>query len=192
MNPDLVLIGLAITLDPGPLAAFLVVLASERGVKKGAAFVFGWILSLAIVIALTVLATGNNPPKPSTALSAAILAVKIAIGVGLLLIALRQGRRMGRPKKPRKVPKWQARIDKMSSWYAVLIAVLVQPWPLVAAASVVVVEARLSSAETYLSLCLFCLIATSSVLSIEVHAVFRPEQSRVLLARIKAWIVSNR
>lgn len=188
MNADLVLIGLAITLYPGPLAAFLVVLASERGVRKGAAFVFGWALSLAIVIAVTVLATGNKPPKPATALSVAVLVVKIVIGIGLLLIALRQRRRMGRPKRPRKAPKWQARIDKMPSWYAVFIAVLVQPWPLVAAAAIVIVNARLSSPETYISLCLFCLIATSSVLIIEVHATFRPERSRALLARIKAWI----
>jgi threonine/homoserine/homoserine lactone efflux protein len=185
---DLVLIGLAITLEPLPLTAFLLVLASERGVRKGAAFVFGWFLSLAIVIALTVLATGNQPPKPRTPPSAAVLAVKIAIGAGLLLIALRQRRRMGQPKKPRKPPKWQARIDKMSSWYAVVIAVLVQPWPLVAAAAAIVVEAKLSSAETYISLFLFCLIATSSVLVIEIHAVFRPERSHALLARIKAWI----
>jgi hypothetical protein len=140
------------------------------------------------VIALTVLATGNNPPKPRTVPSVAVLAVKIAIGTGLLLIALRQRRRMGRPKKPRKIPKWQARIDKMSPWYAVVIAALVQPWPLVAAAAAIVVEANLSSAETYISLFLFCLIATSSVLVIEIHAVLRPEQSRALLAGIKAWI----
>jgi threonine/homoserine/homoserine lactone efflux protein len=185
---DLVLIGLAITLEPLPLTAFLLVLASERGVRKGAAFVFGWFLSLAAVIALTVLATGNHSPEPRTARSAAVLAVKIAIGTGLLLIALRQRRRMGRPKKPRKPPKWQARIDKMPSWHAVVIAALVQPWPLVAAAAAIVVEVKLSSAATYLSLILFCLIATSSVLAIEIHAVFRPERSRALLARIKAWI----
>jgi len=33
---DLVLIGLAITLEPLPLTAFLLVLASERGVRKAA------------------------------------------------------------------------------------------------------------------------------------------------------------
>jgi hypothetical protein len=143
------------------------------------------------VIAVTVLATGNNQPKPATELSAAVLVAKIAIGVGLLLIAVRQCRRMSRPKKSRKAPKWQARIDNMSSWYAVLIAVLVQPWPLVAAATIIVVNARLSSPETYVSLCLFCLIATSSVLIIEVHAAFRPERSRALLARIKAWISTH-
>ena len=64
---DLMLIGLAVTLDPLPLSAFLVVLPSKRGVRKGAAFVFGWLVSLAIVVTITVLTTGNNPPKPNTA-----------------------------------------------------------------------------------------------------------------------------
>ncbi len=63
----LILIGAAVALDPLPLMAFLVVLPSKRGVRKGAAFVFGWLASLAIVVAITVLATGNNPPKPNTA-----------------------------------------------------------------------------------------------------------------------------
>ncbi|HEX5295123.1 MAG TPA: GAP family protein, partial [Streptosporangiaceae bacterium] len=64
---NLVVIGLAVALDPLPLTAFLVVLPSRRGVRKGAAYVFGWLVSLAVVVTITVLATGNNPPKPSTA-----------------------------------------------------------------------------------------------------------------------------
>ncbi|HVD88600.1 MAG TPA: GAP family protein, partial [Jatrophihabitantaceae bacterium] len=103
---DLVLIGVAIALDPLPLSAFLILLPSKRGVRKGAAFIFGWLVSLAIVVAVTVLATGNNPPKQNTAPSLAALAVKIAIGVGLIAIAVRQRRRMGQPKKPKKPPKW--------------------------------------------------------------------------------------
>jgi len=59
---NLMLIGLAIALDPLPLTAFLVVLPSQRGTIKGASFVFGWLVSLAIVVTITVLATGNNPP----------------------------------------------------------------------------------------------------------------------------------
>jgi Sap, sulfolipid-1-addressing protein len=64
---NLVLIGVAVALDPLPLMAFMIVLPSERGVRKGAAFVFGWLVSLAVVVTVTVLATGNNPPKPATA-----------------------------------------------------------------------------------------------------------------------------
>ena len=58
---NLVLIGLVITLEPIPLTAFILVLASKGGVRKGAAFIFGWLLSLAIVIAFTVLVTGGDP-----------------------------------------------------------------------------------------------------------------------------------
>ncbi len=121
---DLVLIGLAITLDPLPLTAFTVVLPSKRGVRKGAAFVFGWLVSLAIVVTVTVLATGNNPPKPNTAPSLAALAAKIAIGVLLVLIAIRHIRRMARSKKPKpkKPPKWQEHVDTMSPWFAMVLA----------------------------------------------------------------------
>jgi threonine/homoserine/homoserine lactone efflux protein len=187
---DLIFIGLAITLEP--LTAFVVVLASKGGMRKGAAFGFGWVLSLAIVIAITVLATGNNPPKPSTAPSLAVLAVKIAIGVGLLLIAVRQYRRRGQPKKAKKTPKWQVGIDRMSPWYAVGLAVLVQPWPLVAAAAATIVQAKLTNGATYIALFLFCLLATSSILALEIHAVVRPEQSRTVLARVRTWIDTHR
>ena len=42
MTLDLILIGLAITLEPIPLMAFILILASERGVRKAAGFLFGW------------------------------------------------------------------------------------------------------------------------------------------------------
>ena len=102
MTLDFILIGLAIALDPLPLTAFLVVLPSKHGVRNGAAFVTGWLVSLAIVVALTVLATGDNPPKPGTAPSDAALAVRIAIGVVLVATAIRQWRKTRRPKKPKK------------------------------------------------------------------------------------------
>jgi hypothetical protein len=38
-------------------------LRCKRGVRKGAAFVFGWLVPLAIVVTITVLATGNSPPS---------------------------------------------------------------------------------------------------------------------------------
>ena len=142
---NLVLIGLVITLEPIPLTAFILVLASKGGVRKGAAFIFGWLLSLAIVIAFTVLVTGNNPPKPSTAPSLAALAAKLAIGVGLTMIAIRHYRKMGKPKPPKKPPRWQTGIDNMTPWYAIGLGPLTQPWALVAAGVTVIVEAKLAS-----------------------------------------------
>jgi hypothetical protein len=185
---NLVLIGLAITLDPLPLTAFIVVLPSERGVTKGAAFVFGWLLSLAVVVTVTVLATGNDPPKPSTAPSLAALAAKIAIGVVLFTIGIRHIRARGRPKPPKKPPKWQEHVDTMSPWFALGLAPALQPWGLIGAGAATVVEAKLSSWESYLALFGFCLLASASYLFMEIYTVFKPGQSQALLARFRTWI----
>jgi hypothetical protein len=185
---DLTIIGLAITLEPIPLTAFILILASKRGVRKGAAFVSGWLVSLGIVVAVTVLATGNSPPKPNTAPSLGALAVKIALGVVLLLIALRHYRRMGQPKKPKKPPKWQAGVDSMSPWYAMALAPLTQPWGLIAAGAATVVQAKLSAWEDYLALVYFCVLASASYLLMEIYAALRPEATQDFLARLRQWI----
>jgi hypothetical protein len=188
---DLLLIGLAVTLSPLPLTAFLVVLPSARGVRKGAAFVFGWLVSLAVVVTVTVVATGNNPPKPATVPSLAALAVKIALGVVLVVIGVRHIRARGRPKPPKKPPKWQAQVDSMSPWFAMGLAPMLQPWVLIGAGAATVVEAKLSSWQTYLALFGFCVLASASYLAMEIYAVARPAQTQVLLARFRSWIESH-
>jgi Sap, sulfolipid-1-addressing protein len=185
---DLLLIGVAIALDPLPLTAFLVVLPSKRGVVKGAAFVFGWLVSLGIVVTITVLATGNNPPQPNTAPSLASLAIKIALGVVLVVIAVRHIRARSRPKPPKKPPKWQAHVDSMSPWFALALAPTLQPWALIGAGAATVVEAKLSSWESFLALILYCVLASSSYLAMEIYAVARPAKSQAMLGGIRSWI----
>ena len=185
---NLIVIGVAVALDPLPLTAFLVVLPSRRGVRKGAAYVFGWLISLAVVVAVTVLATGNNPPKPSTAPSLAALAVKIALGAVLVWIAVRHIRARSQPKPPKKPPKWQEHVDSMSPWFALGLAPALQPWVLIGAGAATVVEAKLSSWESFLALFLYCVLASSSYLAMEIYAVFRPAQSQALLGRARTWI----
>jgi len=185
---DLVLIGLAIALDPLPLTAFLVVLPSKHGVRKGAAFTFGWLVSLAVVVAGTVLATGNNPPKPNTAPSLAALAVRIALGTVLVVIAIRHIRARRRPQPPKKPPKWQQHVDSMSPWFAMGLAPVLQPWVLIGAGAATVVEAKLSSWQSFLALFLYCVLASSSYLAMEIYAVARRRHSQALLARLRTWI----
>ncbi len=185
---NLIVIGVAVALDPLPLTAFLVLLPSKRGVRKGAAYVFGWLVSLAAVVTITVVATGNNPPKSSTAPSLAALAVKIVFGAVLVWIAARHIRARSQPKPPKKPPKWQEHVDSMSPWFALGLAPALQPWVLIGAGAATVVEAKLSSWESFLALFLYCVLASSSYLAMEIYAVFRPAQSQALLGRARAWI----
>jgi threonine/homoserine/homoserine lactone efflux protein len=188
---DLIVIGLAIALDPISLTPFLLILASKRGVQKGAAFMFGWLTSMAIVIAATLLVTQSNPPAPNSAPSTAALVVKLLIGLVLIYFAVRQRRKMGQPKPPKKTPKWQTGIDNMSLWFAALLAPLTQPWGMIAAGVTVITQADLASAQDVVALILFVLIATSIIITLELFAHFRPERAQASIRRIRSAIAAH-
>jgi len=188
---NLTLIGLAITLEPIPFTAFALVLASERGTHKAAFFIAGWIVSLAAVIALTLAATGNSPPASSTAPSVASLAVRIAIGAVLLVIALHRRRTMGRPKKQKDPPKWQTGVDSMSPWFALVLAPLVQPWGLIAAGAAVIVDAKLGSWQSALAFVYYLLLSVGTYLAVEIYALARPERTREMIASVRGWIADH-
>ena len=182
---DLLLIGLGITLEPFPLIAFLLILSSEKGTRKGLAFILGWLACLVVVIGAVILLTGGKPPAPASAPSTAVLAIKLALGVALILYAVRQERRRGRP---RKSPAWMARLDGFSALSAAGLAAFLQPWALVAAGAATVSQAKLSNVWEWLILLLFCLLATSSFLYLELSAAFRPAAADALIKKLRNWL----
>ncbi|HTS95833.1 MAG TPA: GAP family protein [Streptosporangiaceae bacterium] len=185
MVADLVLIGLGITLEPFPITAFILLLGAEKGVRKGLAFILGWLACLVVVIAAVLLTTGAKPPAANTGGSTGVLAVKLTLGVALILLAARQWRRIGRPRQP---PTWMARLDHLSLWAAAGLAAFLQPWTLVAAGAATVVSAKLSTAGDYLTLVLFCLLASASFLYLELFAAFTPAAAARRLQRLRAWL----
>lgn len=188
MTLDLILIGLAITLEPVPITAFILMLSARKGVRKGLAFLLAWLACLVLVVAGVLLFTGGSPPKPHTASSTAAVAVKLAIGVGLIAFGEYKRRRGGRPHRD---PAWLAKLNDISPWTAAGLAVLLQPWALVAAGAATVVEAKLSSVASYLALVLFCVLASASLLAMELYATFSPTSAETTLARLRAWMVDH-
>jgi threonine/homoserine/homoserine lactone efflux protein len=185
---NLLLIGLAIALEPFPLTAFILVLTAQKGIWKGLAYILGWLACLVVVIASVIAATGNNPPKPQTAPSDAGLAVKLAVGVVLIVIALRKRRQMGRPRKP---ASWMAKLDRLSLLSVAGLAAFLQPWTLVAAGAATILEAKLSTPDSYLALMFFCLLATSSFLYLEVYAAFAGARAEARLSQLREWLNSH-
>ena len=182
---DLVIIGLAITLEPLTLVAFILILGAERGLWKGLAFILGFMASVVAVIAAVLLTTGGDPPRQHTAPSTAVLVVKALLGVLLIWIGLRQRRRRGQPRKP---PTWMARLDHMSPLAAVGFGLFMVPWSLVAIGAATVVQAKLSTVGDWLALVMFCLLAMSTFLVMELYAAFSPEAAQARLGRVRTWI----
>jgi hypothetical protein len=140
---------------------------------------------LVAVIAAAVSVTGGKPPAPHTAPSAGALVVKALLGVVLIWVGLRRWRRMGRP---RKQPGWMARLNHLSLWAAAGLGVFLQPWTLVAAGAATVVQAKLSTAGDWLTLVLFCLLATSSFLVMELYTAFAPTAAGARFEQLHTWI----
>ena len=71
----------------------------------------------------------------------------------------------------------------MSPWFALGLAPTLQPWVLLGAGAATVVEAKLASWASFLALVVYCVLASSSYLAMEIYAVVRPANSQALLAR---------
>jgi Sap, sulfolipid-1-addressing protein len=186
---NLLLIGLGITLEPFPLTAFILLLSAEKGTFKGLAFILGWLACLVVVVAAVTLSTQGKPPAPNTAPSTAALAVKLALGVALVLYGVRKWRRRGIPSKP---PTWMARLDTVSLWAAAGLAAFLQPWALVAAGAATITGAKLAGPADYLTLVLFVLLSTASFLYLELYATFAPAAAAARLLGLRTWLDTHR
>ncbi|MCG6499784.1 GAP family protein [Kitasatospora sp. A2-31] len=182
---DLVVIGTAITLGPLHNSAFILLLSSRRGVRNGLAFLLSWLANLVAVIACVMLLTGGSPPVHHSTPSTAAVAAKLAIGVGLVLYGEYRRRRPPRPPRP---PSWTGRVDNASLPTAAGLAWLLQPWALVGAGAAAVVDADLSTLSDWLALTGYCLLATLSLLAMELYTVWSPDVAQARLNALRTWI----
>jgi hypothetical protein len=189
MTFDLILIGLAIALDPLPLTAFILVLSAADGTRKGAGFLAGWTISLVGIVVLTLVLTGGKPPKQNTVPSTGALIVRILVGIALLVIAWSHHRTSGRP---RPAPRWMSKLDRLNFASAAGLAFLLQPWGLIAAGAATVTQADLSQTSSVLAIVLYCLIATSGYAVMEIYAIASPEATRLHLTNLRAWLDAHR
>ncbi|MGW0146229.1 GAP family protein [Streptomyces sp. NPDC004822] len=210
---DLMLVALAITLDPLPLMAFVLVVASARGVRTGLAFIAGWTACFVAVLVLVLTLTGGRPPEPRSPPSTAGLALRLAIGAGLVAYGVRRHllRRRGRDAGGRRDRTARApsgddaspgpsggsssflssRLERGAVWPAAVLAVLLQPWGLVAAGGLTVVDADGDHTSTWFVLVGFCLLATASLLVVETYIAVRPERARRRLLAMRAWMADH-
>nr|WP_030825148.1 MULTISPECIES: GAP family protein [Streptomyces]KJY19179.1 hypothetical protein VR43_21575 [Streptomyces sp. NRRL S-104] len=182
---DLVVIGTAVTLGPLHNSAFILLLSSRRGVRQGLAFLLSWLANLIAVIACVMLLTGGQPPARHSAPSTAAIAAKLAIGVALVLYGAHRHRRPPRPHGP---PRWAARIDNASPATAAGLAWLLQPWALVGAGAATAVDADLSTPTDWLALTGYCLLATLSLIVMEMYALRAPAAADARLNALRSWL----
>ena len=187
---NLIPLGLAIALEPLPIIGFILVLSTDRGLRNGGTFLAAWVACLMAVMAATLVLTGGTPVVSSSIPARASLVVSLLIGLALLGVAIE--RRMHPRPEPPPPPGWAKRLDDMRPSGAAVLGVLLQPWPLVAAGAADVMNADLSKAASIAQLVAFALLATSSLLAMQIWSMASPESAHAKLDALRAWIDRHR
>ncbi|WP_411104838.1 GAP family protein [Streptomyces sp. cmx-4-9] len=203
---DLLLIGVAVTLFPLPVMAFVLVVSSPRGARKGLVFILAWLACLVAVMAVVLLLTGGQPPPPRSPPSVAALVATLVIGAGLVVYGERRRRsraaagaqppvreqagdaQPGAASRTDEAGADGAGADEVGYWSAAALAVLLQPWGMVGAAAATVVQADLSHGTSFVALAGFCVLATSTLLAMELFMVFRPARAQRTLRELRGWL----
>jgi len=187
---DLIPLALFITIEPLPIIGFILVLSTDRGIKNGAAFIGAWFACIVAIIVATLALTGGKPLSTASAPATATLVANVVIGLGLLALAIE--RRMHPRPEPPPAPSWAKRLDDLHPGGAAALGVLLQPWPLVAAGAADVAAADLSKAASVAQLVIFAIVATASLLAMQIASMASPEAAHARLERLRGWIDRHR
>ena len=188
---SLVLLGLGTTLQPVPLGAYLLLLTSANGRRKGALFICGWLASYGAVLALVLTLTGGSPPPSHSSTSLLLTVAKLLVGLGLVLFALRRRARWQKAPPPTHPPTWVDRLDRLPLWTAPLTACLVQPWPLIGIGALEVTSADLASWATVWILVGFCLLCSATLLIVQIWSLVDAEAASARARSLRSELLRH-
>jgi threonine/homoserine/homoserine lactone efflux protein len=103
-----------VALSPIPIIGLIIMLGTPRARTNGPAFAAGWVLALAIVGGLVLVASSGNATSDTGGPATWVGVLKIVIGVIFLLLGLRTWENRPRPGHEVPPPKWMATIDTFS------------------------------------------------------------------------------
>jgi threonine/homoserine/homoserine lactone efflux protein len=190
---DLLPLAVGVAVSPIPIIAVILMLLAPRAGGTGAGFLAGWVAGIAVATAVFVLlagtfdlGTGDQPSESSSW-------VKLALGVLLLLLGVRQWRSRPRDESEASMPKWMSAIDSFNPVKAAGLGFLlsaVNPKNLImcAAAGTTTAQGDLSGGEVAGAVGLFTVVAASTVaVPVVAYAVAR-QRMATPLTDLKAWL----
>ncbi len=184
---------IGVAISPVPIIAVILMLFSKRARVNGPMFLLGWVTALAFVSGVVYAISDQSDAATSTSASDTISWLKIALGVVLLLLGVRNWRSRPAPGVQPEMPKWMANIDAMSPGKALGLGVLlagVNPKNLMltVAAAAGLAQLGLSTTDVVVSLIVFVVVASLTIAGPVVYYLLGREQAKTELDKTKAWL----
>jgi threonine/homoserine/homoserine lactone efflux protein len=187
-------LAVGVAISPVPIIAVVLMLATPRGRVNGPAFLAGWLLGLAVVGTIVLVASDGAGATDSDATPATWVSwLKIVLGVLLVLVAVKQWRGRPRAGEAGTLPKWMHAIDTFTPGRAVAMGVAlsaINPKNLLltVGAAAAIAQADVSTGDEVVALAVFVVIGTLGPAAPVLISWFMRSRSRAILDGLKAWM----
>jgi Sap-like sulfolipid-1-addressing protein len=193
---EILTFAVGVAISPVPIIAVILMLFSKRAKVNGPAFLIGWVLALAVVSTVVYIASHDGNVATSTTAADSVSWGKIALGVILLLLAGRQWRSRPAPGEEPTMPKWMGTVDSFSPAKAFVFGVVlagVNPKNLLltAGAAAGLAQLGLSTTDAVVSLIVFVVIGSITIVVPVVYALVGGSHARMVLDSAKSWLSAN-
>ena len=188
--------GVGVALSPVPIIAVVLMLGTPRARSNGPAFIFGWIVGLAVVGTAVLLISGGADASKSGQPADWVSVLQLVLGVLLLAVAAKQWRGRPREGEDAPTPGWMRSIDRFTATRAagfgvVLSAVNPKNLLLTVGAAAAIAQTGVSAGKEAAALAVFVVIATLGVGLPVVLYFAMGERSEHILDGLKGWMARH-
>ncbi len=189
-------LAVGVALSPLPIIAVILMLVTARARVNGPAFIVGWLVGLAIVGAVVLAIAGPTGASSGGQPAVWVSILKLLLGIGSLLIALRQWRGRPRGEDDPPAPKWMGAVEaftplKATGAGALLSGLNPKNLLLAVSAAASIAATGVSGGQQVVAYAIFAIIGTIGVAIPVVIYFAMGDRAGPLLEKLKQWMAHN-
>jgi threonine/homoserine/homoserine lactone efflux protein len=189
-------LGVGVALSPVPIIAVVLMLGTPRARANGPAFVLGWVIGLAVAGAVVLLVSSGANASEDGDPATWVGALKLVLGVLLLLVAARTWQVRPRGEREAELPKWMQTIDRFTAsksigFGALLSGVNPKNLVLTVGAAAAIAQTGIPAGEQAVALAVFIVVATLGPgIPVAIYFLMGDRAERPL-GDLKAWMAAH-
>lgn len=181
-----------VAISPVPIIAVILMLGTPRARSNGPAFALGWIVGLAVVSTVVVLAASGSD-EPDSGPSTTVNVIKLVFGLLFLVLSVGQWRKRPRPGVEPVIPKWMQSIDQFTAVKSAGLGVLlsgVNPknLALTVVAAATIAQAGLTAGSATVAVAVFVVISSITVAGPVLFYLIARDTAERALAPVKQYM----
>jgi Sap-like sulfolipid-1-addressing protein len=188
--PEMAALGFAVAFtSPGSVATVIVLLSMSAGLRRGIAFIVGWLLAiLGLALLMVFVLQKQDFSSRHTTPSQAVSIAELVLGVLLLVGSWRFYRR---PRHEASPPKWLDRLDRTPWLFAVAVGAVMLSYTLTLVACAEILKANVSTFAGTGAALVFALTSIVTIAAPVAVVIVAPERSAEVLASWKARLLAH-